>query len=1066
MKITDIYSAKGLKVKFTYEDSAKSFATGDLLRLDATQREREYFITQFAGAGNNDGTPVLCRTDRIASEYLKDLLEREKNGVFKSLFAVDGAGKNYIEIQVFLFNSITEYKTPIYIQVPDDVLEKIYIKKAAEQTEADIKKMRLDRIAAEYIWNQLGEPALFGMNYKNRKKQKDQIRFVSGRYYLSADNTPRGIVLKDKAMLKEGYEMPIDIYVAPKIEFVEDTDSLQVNNDLAADLDMISNPSSYFERWEAYNELSKKLIEQERKEFGETAYVGCSKKVDLAGITYYFDIGQEIDDSFIGKDVGVLPKETADEDGNKTRPISVGTIRKIKGNKIITFKEDADALMQPPNKGMIVLNSAGEKSINARREAARARMMKNRAPIPYIVALIEAGASKYDPISSWGSHKAVTSKLKKNFSKAENLNPDQETAIDIAINTPDIALIQGPPGTGKTTVIKAICERFRELFEAEEISKKKEDEDYIIRSPEILISSFQNEAVDNAISSPLPGDIPAYRKLAKRVKNSSQEQYQGALIEWYGKLCEAIKNSITDNAAAEFILEKKALSDEFLSYKNSGESMEKAALLIKHYLSYEAIKYPQELVAKAKKIIRAGIQETDEEDVADPIVSRLESQRLTEEAFEDDGIRNAQRLLAHLRLRDDLEIDKDEIVHIEEVCEDNYSEDIFSEYVNTVKALKKRFCKYVAKIDVRDKTVVNECITLMRECFETQYIKQFSDIDSKKSIILSEFLSRLEQEYEELVRKYSKTTAATCQTSLDFNKTEKRYDLVVIDEAARANPLDLFIPMSMGKKIVMVGDHKQLPHMLEPEVLKIIKADPKFKDLPELEKSLFERMFNMFLTGNKPKSVSLTYQYRMHPDICSFVSSSFYDDKLDTPEELKNDSEFRKSPESINDGRALTLVNIPISQGAEISGVSKARECEAVAIRDDVRKILDIESDPQVRIGIITFYSAQAKLINEKLFILTAEQKNRIEVGTVDAFQGKEFDYVLLSCVRSNVAGGKEKIHDVGFLDKPNRLCVAFSRARRQLAVYGDIDTLIQIPCFENLYKICAIDKGGCYREY
>ena len=94
----------------------------------------------------------------------------------------------------------------------------------------------------------------------------------------------------------------------------------------------------------------------------------------------------------------------------------------------------------------------------------------------------------------------------------------------------------------------------------------------------------------------------------------------------------------------------------------------------------------------------------------------------------------------------------------------------------------------------------------------------------------------------------------------------------------------------------------------------------------------------------------------------------------------------------------------------------------------------------------------------------TADNLDRIEVGTVDAFQGKEYEYVLLSCVRSNPAD-KEGKHSVGFLEKPNRLCVAFSRAQKQLITYGDADTLMQIPCFERLSEIC-LEEGGCYREY
>lgn len=67
----------------------------------------------------------------------------------------------------------------------------------------------------------------------------------------------------------------------------------------------------------------------------------------------------------------------------------------------------------------------------------------------------------------------------------------QRIALETAINTPDIALIQGPPGTGKTTVIKAIQERFRELFEAEERQRQRADPEYTTHSPRILISSFQ-----------------------------------------------------------------------------------------------------------------------------------------------------------------------------------------------------------------------------------------------------------------------------------------------------------------------------------------------------------------------------------------------------------------------------------------------------------------------------------------------------------------------------------------------------------------------------------------------
>lgn len=252
---------------------------------------------------------------------------------------------------------------------------------------------------------------------------------------------------------------------------------------------------------------------------------------------------------------------TNEDEESHVRPVAVGAIKRISRKTITTYLETTDGFDSIPETGDLSLYVAGDKIIMKRRDAARERMIKHQSPIKSIVALIEAGASEYELSSDWGSSKPVTEELKRNFKKASNLNPEQIEALNIAINTPDIALIQGPPGTGKTTVIKAICERFREIFEAEERKLQKDDPEHALRSPKILISSFQNEAVDNAISTPLPGDIPAYRKTAKRAKDSTKEQYQKALDSWYTGVRKSIGELIEDKAAAEFVENKKKLSD-------------------------------------------------------------------------------------------------------------------------------------------------------------------------------------------------------------------------------------------------------------------------------------------------------------------------------------------------------------------------------------------------------------------------------------------------------------------------------------------------------------------------
>lgn len=1050
MKISDVYSAKRLKVKLNYIDSSAHFSAGMLIHIEATQRDTEFLVNQYgAGIGTAASQLVLCKADRLTAQFVLDLIDGERNDAFRCMFAIENINDTSLEIQSYTFRSVTEYKTSIYIQVSEKLLE----------------KTSLDNLYKQYVWDQLGEPALFCLNYKNKKKQNADIRFVSGRRYLISHNTPRGIIAESERYLKDRYEVPIDVYVAPEIKFVPENEVSCVNDSLAADLEKISNPASYFARWEAYNELSKKLLEQESEEFGELHYSSYTKKTDLSGTTYEFAVCEELDESFKGKELGASEKTAEEDNADRTKQTAVGPIKKISGKTVTTYIEAMDGLVTIPDSGSLTLYTTGDKYIMARRDAARDRMVKHQSPIKSIVALIEAGASEYKLPSNWGSHKAVVEELKKNFPKARDLNPEQIDALNTAINTPDIALIQGPPGTGKTTVIKAICERFREIYEAEERQQRNLNPEYAPRSPKILISSFQNEAVDNAISTPLSGDIPAYRKTAKRAKDSTKEQYQKALDGWYAGVCESINRLIEDKATTEFVENRKRLNDEYISYKNAGEPLELAAKLIKQYLSYTDICYPQELIDSANSVIRATTKDVVANDIPpDPIIAKLEAQRTWPEAFSDDGEINARRLSAHLKIRDDLEIDGQIIDAIDSVCKKEYTDAEFVRYVDTVKRLQKQYCRHGVVIDIKDKSVVNECIVTMSACFANQYINTLSDIESKKSLILSEFLSRLEQEYENIVRKYSMTTAATCQTSLDLREnTQKTFDLVVIDEAARANPLDLFIPMSMGKKIVLVGDHKQLPHMLEQDVLKVIMDDSKFRDLPEIEKSLFERLFGMFSKGQKPKAVLLTHQFRMHPEICRFVSEAFYDGQLRTAEGVT--PELRSSPKTINNGRALTFVNVPISRGTETPGISKSRRAEVEAISKDVKTIL--ETDREAKVGIITFYAAQTMKIKRSLdMLLDGEEISRVEVGTVDAFQGKEFDYVLLSCVRSNKPRGIGEQPKVGFLEKPNRLCVAFSRARRQLITYGDVETLIQIPCFSRLYDICAKEGGGCYREY
>lgn len=1047
MKISDLYSAKGLKMRLELNEVPDFLKVGSLLKIEPAQMQYHFLLFCFPmGSNGKVSNSVICKVTPSTERYLFSLIERNQKDELKCLFEIAGKSEDSIEVQAYTFGKIVNFNTALNICVSDKVLE----------------KKNLEQLQKEYVWKDLGNPAIFCVNLKSKKMEKATLRFLSGKGTLYASNTNQRIFVEDAVFSKEKYFVPVDIIIAPSIHFVLKDDAAGFDTKIANDLARMSNPASYFARWEAYDELSQDLIDTERNEFGTLAYSSCEIRQDSYGRWFDFRVQEELDDSFIGRELGYYISDDKQTISNKnTKQIPVGAIRKIEGKKLTTFLgEGEDNSMLPPMDGKLVLFTSGDKLIMARRKRARDYIVQGKTPIINLLSLIEKGPSVGESTTALGYHKPISDVFKRNFSKALDLNEQQIKALDIAINTPDIALIQGPPGTGKTTVIKAICERFRELFEVEEKKKEKENENYISQSPRILITSFQNEAVDNAIASPLPGDLPAFRKTAKRTRKSTVAQYKEALEKWYKGVCDIVSGQISDKDLEEYIQQKNILSDEFFHYRHSGEQLEYAAKLVRHLQSFPEIEYDKEDLEKAKKIERGSFAKEDEE-LEDPVIKILEAQRIDKEAFSDDGQLNARKLAMHLKNREDLAVDKNTIREIRAVCEKDFTDEAFERYVQIVKKFREQYCRR-AQIDINNKKEVNYCLLSMLKTFNAQFLNTYSDNEKKRTIILAEFLRKLGMDYENLAEKYSNTTAATCQTCLDIRlENQQIFDLVIVDEAARANPLDLFIPMSMGKKVILVGDQKQLPHMLEPEILKLLKENPKYSNVEGMEKSLFERLYESFGKGRKERTVFLNQQFRMHPDICSFVSEAFYEGQLKTSPSI--DIKQKTSSVLINDGKALTFINISAARGLETRGHSKSRKAEADVICADVKKILDIDKDGKV--GIISFYAAQDIKIQKQLEqILNNEELSRVQSGTVDSFQGKEFDYVLLSCVRSNKPKGDGEVHIVGFLDKPNRICVAFSRAIKQLAVYGDGETLAQIPYFSNLMTICK--ESGCYREY
>ena len=299
-----------------------------------------------------------------------------------------------------------------------------------------------------------------------------------------------------------------------------------------------------------------------------------------------------------------------------------------------------------------------------------------------------------------------------------------------------------------------------------------------------------------------------------------------------------------------------------------------------------------------------------------------------------------------------------------------------------------------------------------------------------------------------------------------------KFQNVILEEAARSNPLDLLIPMTRAlRRIILVGDQKQLPQLIENDIVEDVVSE-KFDDLAErdiarkkYESSLFGVLYKNLEKAPKKRMIRLNEQFRMHPAIGNFISSLYYDNEVKAG---MKDQELKKSHGLTVNGlkdKVMVFCNVSHEQGYEKKGIGKSRECEAKRVMSLVKEIMSDPGGKDLSIGVITFYAAQRDLIfdeAEKMGFAnrlpsgdyeiddsvkaTRDGREKFRIGTVDSFQGKEFDVVILSATRSNTIERKEgNVRKVfGFLTSENRLNVAFSRAQRLLIVCGDAVAVVE----------------------
>lgn len=350
-------------------------------------------------------------------------------------------------------------------------------------------------------------------------------------------------------------------------------------------------------------------------------------------------------------------------------------------------------------------------------------------------------------------------------------------------------------------------------------------------------------------------------------------------------------------------------------------------------------------------------------------------------------------------------------------------------------------------------------------------VKKVSN-DPKYSSAISSWKNELETkdkhsrtEFSRLYRSNVNLVAATCSIcgSRDFmesysdmfggnERSDMFFDVVIMDEASKATPLEMAVPLVLGKKIIVIGDHKQLPPMMDENTIDSALEKIEKKDIAEkIQKaeSQFKRLFEAAAKVRKTIVATLDTQYRMHEQIMNTIKQ-FYQEELAATGGLKcGITDTMDIPDLTNKGSRWHGITInPIIQpsthavwidvhtpetylnpGYKNEGELKAIDLVLKALQqaEGYSEFVNAQQKPEDReIGIITFYSAQSREIKKKY-----KGKN-YRMDVVDRFQGMERNIIIVSTVRSNPK------NNIGFAKEIERINVAFSRARRLLIVIGN----------------------------
>lgn len=827
---------------------------------------------------------------------------------------------------------------------------------------------------------------------------------------------------------------------------------------------LASSQNAFLAIWNEYSRLEQQAAKASARDIGWAEYdryrilADGTIEFDLVQNSHANALLQRMGSESVGLEASLsrsflddnrnLPNGDQQRNNQRDHGFVIGEARSTPHGSVVLVPEREVHQGDIPAKGEIYGIYTTDSIRIGRRESAQRELALAKTSPARQLSLILAGRSP-DPIGRATHHKPLSARVLALLGGEPT--PAQVEAIDLAINSQDLVVIQGPPGTGKTRVIAAIQARLAELSRGDMAISRR-----------VLFASYQHDAVENLTQAADDGALPAV-KIGARHQGNDDEAYLDA---WAADLQHRLERRYEGDKPNELLQTLRQLRERLTAYTTQPFDVPGTVDLL-DWLATNTQRTDSSVSGKARRLAKQVRQElggggsTAGHQTVELLARRLRSMP---ETFEDDGRESARAAAVNDEVRQLLN-DQQRSMLIKAAISGNT--DAASTDMAVLKSvlLEKVMNARAASSIVASRPKVEALIRQAIESTEAEVRRSTSDID----LAVEDYRDAVAHQrsaVKKSLQMHSRALAATCQQSSSRAMRDVHmglFDTVILDEAARANPLDLMIPMSLAKnRIILVGDHRQLPQLLDDDLLPqlAVRHDSRVVERT-LKQSMFERLFSTLhqlgRTGGPKRVVTLDRQFRTHPTLGQFISDQFYkpygehlENGIDRPEQFAHGLDRYGNA-------ACGWIDVPIGAGPEgRTGTSISRSAEAAVVVDELVDALRHSDD--LTFGIITFYSGQVEELWQEMSdaglavrnrenqwvtnpsspsLYTSRGLPRVRIGTVDSFQGREFDIVFLSTVRSSHQLSRSA-QPFGFLVLPNRLNVAMSRQKKLLITVGD----------------------------